>query len=344
VPLNILFVGNYLPGGSRPVTLDLASALARQGYGVRVTSTRTAQLPRVLDMIATVLRHGPGIDLAVIDVYSGRAFVYAEAVTAVLRALGKPYILTLHGGNLPAFARRWPGRVRRLFAGAARVTAPSAYLAEAMRGFRPDLETVANGLDAGAYRYRLRDQPAPRLLWLRAFHEIYGPMVALETVARLVRTFPGLHLTMIGPDKDGSQAAVLAAVGRLGLESRVECPGPVPKASVPAWMERADVFLNTALIDNAPVSVIEAMASGLCIASTNVGGLGYLLRDEHDALLVPPNDPDAMAAAVTRMLTQPGLAARLSANARLRAESCDWAIIVPQWQTLLSSVVPARSR
>jgi hypothetical protein len=44
------------------------------------------------------------------------------------------------------------------------------------------------------------------------------------------------------------------------------------------------------------------------------------------------------------MLTQPGLAARLSANARLRAESCDWAIIVPQWQTLLSSVVPARSR
>jgi glycosyltransferase involved in cell wall biosynthesis len=295
-------------------------------------------------MITTVLHHGAATDVVIIDVYSGRAFLYAEAVAALLRALGKPYVLTLHGGNLPAFARRWPGRVRRLLAGAAAVTAPSAYLAEAMRGLRPDLETIPNGLDAGAYPYRLRDQPAPRLLWLRAFHEIYGPMVALETVARLLRTFPALHLTMIGPDKDGSQATVLAAARRLGLENRIECPGPVPKASVPACMERADVFLNTARIDNAPVSVIEAMAAGLCIVSTNVGGLSHLLRDEHEALLVPPSDPDAMAAAVTRILTQPGLAARLSANSRLRAESNDWAVVVPQWQTLLSSVLSSPHR
>jgi glycosyltransferase involved in cell wall biosynthesis len=92
------------------------------------------------------------------------------------------------------------------------------------------------------------------------------------------------------------------------------------------------------------VSVIEAMAAGLCIVSTNVGGLSHLLRDEHEALLVPPSDPDAMAAAVTRILTQPGLAARLSANSRLRAESNDWAVVVPQWQTLLSSVISSRHR
>ncbi|HMV50604.1 MAG TPA: glycosyltransferase family 4 protein, partial [Blastocatellia bacterium] len=84
--------------------------------------------------------------------------------------------------------------------------------------------------------------------------------------------------------------------------------------------------------------VIEAMAGGLCIVSTNAGGLPYLLEDGEDALLVPPNDPGAMAAAVRRLLTEAGLAERLSRNARRKAESFDWSAVLPQWRTLLRRV------
>ena len=77
----------------------------------------------------------------------------------------------------------------------------------------------------------------------------------------------------------------------------------------------------------------------LCVVSTNVGGIPYLLEHEHDALLVPPNDPAAMATAVRRLLTEPGLAERLSRNARQKAEQFDWSTILPQWEALLMSVM-----
>jgi glycosyltransferase involved in cell wall biosynthesis len=112
----------------------------------------------------------------------------------------------------------------------------------------------------------------------------------------------------------------------------------VPKQDVPRWLDRADLFLNTTNIDNTPVSVEEAMACGLCVISTNVGGVPYLVLDEKEALLVLPRDPDAMAGAVRRVLTEPGLAVRLSQAARQRAESMDWGRAVEEWERLLSSV------
>jgi glycosyltransferase involved in cell wall biosynthesis len=81
------------------------------------------------------------------------------------------------------------------------------------------------------------------------------------------------------------------------------------------------------------------MACGLGVVSTNVGGIPYLLNDEEDALLVPPSDPEAMAAAVRRILTEPGLAVRLSQNARHTVEHFDWSVVLLQWEALFSDVV-----
>jgi glycosyltransferase involved in cell wall biosynthesis len=91
-------------------------------------------------------------------------------------------------------------------------------------------------------------------------------------------------------------------------------------------------------VDNTPVSILEAMACGLCIVSTNVGGISYLLEHEHDALLVPPDDPVTMAAAVRRVLTEPALAERLSFNARKKAELYDYSVVLPQWEALVKTV------
>jgi glycosyltransferase involved in cell wall biosynthesis len=83
---------------------------------------------------------------------------------------------------------------------------------------------------------------------------------------------------------------------------------------------------------------MEAMALGMCIVSTDVGGIPYLLEDGHNASLVPPGDPEAMAAAVRRVLTEPGLGSRLSRNARITAEAWDWDLILPRWEKLLQNV------
>ena len=150
---------------------------------------------------------------------------------------------------------------------------------------------------------------------------------------------------MYGPDmRDGSLERLKAVVQRLKLGGRVQVVGPVHKSEVPNALRQEDIFLNTTNVDNTPVSVLEAMACGLCVVSTNVGGLPYLLTNGHDALLVPPNDAVAMSFAVRRVLTEPGLAERLSRNARAKAEEFDWSILLPQWEKLLIEVANKEQR
>jgi len=213
-----------------------------------------------------------------------------------------------------------------------------------MAPFRGDIVLLSNALDLSNYYPRPSDQlVGPRLVWLRAFHRIYNPMLAAQIVEHLQEDWPDVHLTMVGPDKgDGAFPEFQRFVNQRQLEQHMTYVGGVPKANVPSWLKRGDIFINTTNIDNTPVSVIEAMASGLCIVSTNVGGLPYLLTHEHDALLVPPSDPDAMATAVGRILTEPDLAERLSRNARKKAEQFDWSVILPQWEQLLTDVTAGR--
>ena len=334
----VLLIGNFLSssGGSRGVCEELAERLTAAGWEVLAASRKRARLPRLLDMIASARRWRNEYPVAQVDVYSGNAFFWAEAVCAMLRWIDKPYVLSLHGGNLPDFARRWPRRVSRLLRSATAVTVPSRYLAEHMAPYRADLRVLVNALDVRGCPFRLRAPPRRALTWLRAFHKIYNPVLAPQVLQLLTAEFPDLQLTMIGPDKgDGSLAATRHAAAALGVLDRMRFVGQVPKAAVPGWLDQGDIFLNTTNIDNAPVSTLEAMACGLCVVSTNVGGLPYLLADGTDALLVPPNDPVAMAAAVRRLLTEPALAARLSPNARHKAEQHDWAVVLPQWEALL---------
>ena len=97
----------------------------------------------------------------------------------------------------------------------------------------------------------------------------------------------------------------------------------------------SDIFLNTTNFDNTPVSVLEAMACGLSVVSTNVGGIPFLLEHEVDSLLVPPDQPTLMANAVQRLLSEPGLATRLSQVARHKVEKFDWEFVLPLWLEII---------
>lgn len=337
----ILFIGNFLSQslGTIGPSEELAQRLSEMGWQVCMTSRQIKKTRRLLDMLGTVWRRRQEYDLAHLDVYSGPAFFWAEAAACLLGRLRKPYILTLHGGNLPVFAGRWPQRLRRLLGQARAVTTPSPYLHQTMQPYSQSLHLIPNALDMARYPCRQRRQPAPRLIWLRAFHAIYRPDLAPQVVALLGSEFPAIHLTMIGPDKhDGSRERTLEAARKLQVADRLALPGRITKAEVPQRLAQGDIFLNTTNVDNTPVSVLEAMACGLGVVSTNVGGIPYLLEHEHDALLVPPNDPEAMAAAVRRLLTELELAKRLSGNARKKAEQFDWSVILPQWEALFNRI------
>jgi glycosyltransferase involved in cell wall biosynthesis len=342
IPETVLLIGNFLSGSmvTRHVCEDMAQHLTANGWMTLCASTKLGKFPRAVDMVKTTWQRRREYRVAHVECYSGHAFVWAEAVGYSLRWLGKPFILTLHSGNFPLFARRWPRRVQRLLRTANVVTTPSRYLREKMRPYRADLRLIPNALDVKPYPFRLRSKPQPRLVWLRAFLDYYNPFLGPKVMAQLIQEFPDARLTMVGPDKgDGSLARTRQLSAELGVAEHISFPGGIPKADVPRCFDQHDIFINTTNRDNTPVSVMEAMACGLSVVSTNVDGVPYLVDHEVDGLLVPPDDAAAMSAAVRRLLTEPGLAERLTRKAREKVARFDWSLVLPQWEELYRQIM-----
>lgn len=337
----LLLVGNFLSsaGGTRSVAEELAGQLRARGWPVLTVSSKRNRVARLLDMVWSAWSWRRRFEAAQVDVFSGPAFFWAEAVCQILRLARRPYILTLHGGRLGEFADANPGRVSRLLRSAGAVTAPSPFLRKRLSRFRGDMLLLPNALELRRYRYRNRRPAGPRLIWLRAFHQIYRPEMAVQVLAALRQRFPDASLTMIGPDKqDGTLQRIIALVARLGLNPAVRLVPGVPKSDVPGWLDGGDIFLNTSDVDNTPVSVLEAMACGLCVVTTDAGGLPDLVSHGTDALVVPRADVAAMTAAVERLLGDDALAGSLSAAAAAAAAACDWPRVIDQWEALLTQV------
>lgn len=343
----LLFIGNYFKSdrSNQNVWFEIPEHLEQLGWEKMITSQRVARLLRLIDMLWTVFSRRQSYDIALVDVFSGAAFTWAEMAARLLRLLKKPFVLNLRGGNLPEFSRKFSLRVEKTLESANRVISPSAYLQEQLKGFRGDISVIPNPLDIETYPYRRRAEVKPDLVWVRAFHDIYNPSLAPKVLSLLMEKWPGIRLTMVGPDKgDGSLERMVAEAQSLGVIDRIRVVGGVPREDVPQFLEAGEVFINTTNFDNTPVSVLEAMACGLPIVTTNVGGIPWLIEDGVDGLLVPPDDPGSMVAAIEQILSDSALAGRLSENGRKKAESFDWSIILPQWDRLLESVIEGESK
>ncbi len=342
-PVRVLLIGNFfgLQGGGQ-YCKDLAVQLALRGHRVLSVSHSRPRALRLFAMTFYPWWQRRRFDVAQVDVFSGPSFLWAEAATMALRTARKPFALTLHGGGLPAFAQRYPRRMRKLLCRAAEVTAPSSYLAEAFKPFRPDVRVIPNAVELSQYPFRQRHVARPIFIWLRAFHRMYDPEMAVHVLGQLVGKYPQTQLTMVGADKDGSLARCRALAAQLKLEGHVKFVPAVPRQEVPQLLSSADIFLNTTTVDNTPVSVIEAMACGLCVVSTDAGGMPHLVRDGQEALLVPVGDAAAMVEAIARLLRDPEVAARLSTNARAKAASFDWSAVLPQWEALFERLAGHR--
>lgn len=315
----------------------LAQLFSEAGYTVRLTSRIPARLPRLADTLRALLAWRREVDLLIHMVFSGAGFLLTDAASLLGRRLGLPQLFALHGGDLPRFTARYPGWAARVLRRADGLAAPSGYLAHALKKWGLDVRVIPNVLDLKQYAYRPRTVLQPRLLWMRTFHPVYHPELAVETLARVAQSYPEARLTMAGQEK-GLLAATRVLAAARGLQERVRFAGFLDLAGKQREFARHDIFLNTNRVDNMPVSVLEAAAFGLPVVATAVGGIPFLLTHEQTGLLVAPEDGAAMATAVTRLLRDPALAARLGRNGRLLAESCAWEQVRSQWEALFAEL------
>ena len=330
----ILYIGNCLQTKSATPTSaeTLGNLLKQEGFEVYTASAKKNKIRRLADMCWAVIKLRNWVDAVLIDTYSTQNFYYAVMVAWWCRRFKIPYFPILHGGNLPNRIKSSKKLSKNLFQNAATNVAPSNYMFHFfLENNFSNVVFIPNTIEIKNYPYLKRKEIQPKLLWVRSFSEIYNPTLALKVVEKLRTKYPTISLCMIGPEKDGSQKKCEEYAQKNNLP--LTFTGKLTKKQ---WIDLSteyDIFINTTNFDNTPVSVIEAMALGLPVVSTNVGGISYLLK-EGEALLVPPNQVNEMATSVDKLLSDNELALIIAHNARKKAESFDWEVVKLYWYKL----------
>lgn len=331
----ILYVGNKLSRKGITVTSieTLGRFLESEGIVVYTASSIKNKAFRLLDMIFKTFKYSRKIDYVLIDIYSTQNFYYAVTIGNVCRLLKVPYIPILRGGDLPKRLKKSPSQSKKLFHGAKVNVAPSNYLLKSFidAGFQNTL-CIPNTIVIDKYPFKKRNGVIPKLLWVRSFAEIYNPFLAIQIIERISKLYPVATLCMVGPDKDGSLAKCKAYALHKNLP--VTFTGKLNKEEWINLSFKYDIFINTTNFDNTPVSVIEAMALGLPVISTNVGGVPFLLDNRKDALLVPANNTEAFVEAIVSLCSNDALCKSLIKNARNKVEGYDWQIVKHLWLKL----------
>jgi glycosyltransferase involved in cell wall biosynthesis len=339
------------PGGIANQTEQLARLL--QEAGMRVTAVRVNEPYRPqwvarLRVIRAAFRL-PGylyrlwkvaVDSDVLHVManSGWAWhLFAAPAICIGRARGVAVVVNYRGGGAEGFLARQHRWVLPTLRRADAVIVPSGFLQKVMERWGVAAKIVPNVVDLERFRPGAPDPGRLEILIARNLEPIYDVATAIRAFSVVRTKLPHARLTVAGSGPCREQLEELCA--HLCLEEVVRFTGRLESSEMAQLYQTADIVLNPARVDNAPNSLLEAMAAGVPIVTTNVGGIPYLVEHEATALLVPPSDPDAMAEAALRLVSDPALAARLrSAGLRL-AQTHTWSAVKPRLLDVYGSIV-----
>jgi glycosyltransferase involved in cell wall biosynthesis len=244
------------------------------------------------------------------------------------RLFGKRAVLHYHSGEAEDHLSHWGALVHPWLRLADEIVVPSQYLHEVFARHGYETRVVKNVVDTTRFAYRERPCLEPRLLSVRNFEPHYRVEDVIQAYSLVKIRYPQASLTVAGCGSEERKLRALAT--SLGVDG-IRFLGRVEPASVPALYASADIFLNAAVIDNQPVSVLEAFASGLPVVSTGTGDIAAMLRDGEAGVLVPPRDPAALASAVTGLLSDPQWALVLARRAHAEVETYTWGRISTEW-------------
>ena len=331
----LIYIGNKLSTGNPTTMSTLCAVLKDQGHEVQTYGSSSNKIIRLFQMLIGIIKHLKS-DYLLIDTYSTWNFYYAYFGSLLARIVGLKYINILHGGDLPNRLKHSPKLSKQIFKNAKTLIAPSGYLAEEFENEGYAVTQIPNPIAIENYEIIERRFDTPKLLWVRALQELYNPQMAIRTLKGLQKVYPNATLSMVGPDKDGSLQDCKNLVDELNLRNSVDFTGYQTKEQWVELSRKCNVFLNTTNYDNAPVSVLEAMALGLPVISTNVGGMPYLIENGKTGILVDKNNHEAMAVEILNLFEHPNKAIALAKAARLKAEESDAKRVGELWNKLLS--------
>lgn len=265
----------------------------------------------------------------------------------------KRTVFTNHSSTFLEIYEKGGGRlIQWLTRYADKIIGPSRELAEKSCAFfhrQPnDVACIPNGVDTDLFRpldpdsrRRKREKlfctykmgPETSLIVCpRRLEPKNGVRYFVEAVPTIVMRYPQTLCLILGNDADPEYAKEVRALSRrIGVDGYIKFLGPVPNTEIVSYYQVADVVVLPSLMEATSIAGLEAMACGVPIVGTDVGGIPEIVRDGHNGIIVPPCDPEAIAAAITALMDDPELRDRLSTRARELAEACfSWTRITDQ--------------
>ncbi len=267
----------------------------------------------------------------VVHVYSASywSFLLAPApAILVSRWFGKPVILNYHSGEAADHLATWGLRVHPWLRRVNEIVVPSTYLQNVFARHGYQARVVRNIVDTSGFHYRERSKLQPLLLSNRNLESHYCVGTTLKAFALLRKKWPQARLKVAGYGSERARLEQWVRTERLG---GVEFVGRIEPEAMPQLYDEADIFVNASVIDNQPISILEAFAAGLPVVSTPVGDIPAMLQNQQNGTLVPRDDPAAMAAAIALLLETPDEALTMTRRARAEVEQYTWAEVRSAW-------------
>ena len=334
----ILYIGNILSSkGLNPPPIEIIKDKIGGSLNKKmvIASDKKNMLLRFLHMNYVYWSNYKRVSLIFIDVYSTKAFYFTFYFALISKVFSLKYIPIIHGGNIGLRIKKSKWMSKFVFKNADINISPSKYVYNIFKNNNFEVTYIPNCIDFSNYKFKKRQKVRPRIIWLRSFHEIYNPKMAINVLKIINHYFKDTELTMVGPDKDGSLRYCQELSKKYSLENKINFVGYLNKIE---WIEIAkdhDIFINTSKIDNMPVSILEMMALGLPIVSTDVGGIPFILEHGKNSLLVKDNDDKNMAFQIKYLIEKPSFAFQISMKAFKDSKRFSTDLIIPEWSRII---------
>jgi len=321
-------------------TRQLAELLTSEGAVVLVIQVNPQYRPRwvssvrgvralfrLIPYLGRLWSAAAQVDLFHVMANSGWSWqLLAAPAVWIGRLRGVPVVVNYRGGEAAAFLAKSVRFVKPTLARASALAVPSGFLQEIFARYGFAATVLPNVVDTRRFSPvgPAADRPgSPHLVVARNLEAIYDIGSAIRAFARVRAKHPGASLSVAGTGPE--LPALLTLAKSLGVEAATRFTGRLERDQMAALYRSADVVVNPSRVDNMPNSVLEALACGVPVVSTDVGGVPYIVEDRRTAMLVQPGNHEAMADAVLDLVQERGRAEALTKAGLAEVQRYTWA-------------------
>ena len=353
--LSILLVGPLPPpaGGMANQTRQLMALLQSEGVRVQLIQTNAAYRPawieslrglravfRIIPYLYRLWRGCSNADVMHVMANSGWAwYLFASPAVCVARIRKIPVVINYRGGLAAEFLGKSAKSVVPMLSSANAIVVPSRFLQEIFTRYSVRSQIIPNivNLDVFHPAADANTNSGAHVVIARNLEYIYGIDVAIRAFAIIHKRIAGAKLSIAGSGPEYQQLTGLCE--ELGITGCVSFVGRLEVTQMADLYRQADVVLNPSRVDNAPNSILEALACGVPVVSTRAGGIPYLVTHQTTAWLVDVDAVSEMADGLIRVLQDESLRSFLRQNGLKLADDFSWERVKSSWLTTYMSLV-----